>query len=79
MVNIMSRYILRYKGSSAMPAEHLNSIRSTPGLKVLDESPKMLLVDGDESELRKNLKSFPGWSIHPETEYPLPDTRQKLG
>ncbi|MGA8312858.1 MAG: hypothetical protein WB755_22700 [Terriglobales bacterium] len=74
----MSRYILRYGGSQSMPAEHLNSIRSTPGLKVIDESPKMLLVDGEESALREKLKEMPDWSIHAEKGYPLPDTRQKL-
>jgi len=74
----MSRYILRYGGSHSIPTEHLDSIRSTPGLQVIDESPKMLLVDGEESTLRQKLKEMPGWSIHPEQEYPLPDTRQKL-
>jgi hypothetical protein len=75
----MSRYILRYGGSQSVPAEHLDSIRSIPGLKVVDTSPKMLLVDGEESTLREKLKEMPGWSIHPEQGYPLPDTRQKIG
>lgn len=74
----MSRYILRYGGSQAIPTEHSESIRSIPGIKVIDESPKMLLVDGDESSLHEKIKQMPGWSIHPEKEYPLPDTRQKL-
>jgi hypothetical protein len=75
----MTRYVLRYLGSSDVPGEHLDTIRSTPGLKVLDESPKMLLVDGDESALQEKLKNLPEWSIHPEVNYQLPDTRQKLG
>jgi len=38
----------------------------------------MLLVDGEESTLRDKLKEMPGWSIHSEKSYPLPDTREKL-
>ena len=74
----MSRYILRYGGSQAVPPEQLQSIRGTPGLRVLDQSPKMLLVDADESSLRERLKGMPGWSIHPEQGYPLPDTRKRI-
>jgi hypothetical protein len=62
-----------------MPAEHLENIRSTPGLKVVDESPKMLLVEGDEATLSEKLREMPEWSLHPEVEYPLPDTRKKVG
>ena len=74
----MSRYALRYNGPESMPTEHVNAIRSTQGLQVVDESPKMLLVDGNESTLREKLKQMPGWSIHPVQEYKLPDTRQRL-
>ena len=74
----MSQYILQYQGTLPVPAEHLESIRSTPGLKVLDESTNMMLVGGEVSALREKLKQLPGWSINPEMEYPMPDTRQKL-
>jgi hypothetical protein len=74
----MSRYVLRYGGSQSVPPDHLQSIRAIPGLHVLDQSPKMLLVDADESSLRERLKGMPGWSIHPEQAYPLPDTRKKI-
>jgi len=75
----MSQYVLQYHGDSHAPVEHLESIRSTPGLKVIDESPNMMLVGGEVSALREKLKEMPGWSINPEMEYPMPDTRQKLG
>jgi len=61
-----------------MADEHVEDIRSTPGLRLIDQSPKMLLVDGEESALRQKLKGMPGWTMHPESEYPMPDTRQKL-
>lgn len=74
----MSRFVLRYGGSEAMPADHLSAIRSTPGLQVIDESPKMLLVDGEESALQQKLKAMPGWSLHPEQTYQMPDTRKRI-
>jgi len=74
----MSRYILRYGDSKQAPAEHLESIRSTASLRVIDESPRMMLVDADEADLREKIKELPGWSIHPERTYPLPDTRKKV-
>ena len=74
----MSQFILRYGDSSSIPEDHMESIRAIPGLKVIDQSPKMLLVGGDESTLREKLKDMPGWSIHTENAYPLPDTRQKI-
>jgi hypothetical protein len=74
----MSRYILRYGGTESAPTSHVQSILATPGLKVVDQSPKMLLVDGEQSILREKLKEMPGWSLHSEQGYPLPDTRQKM-
>lgn len=74
----MSRYILRYVGSQSAPPEHVESIRATPGLRVLDQSPKMLLVEADEPSLRARLEGMPGWSIHPEQSYPIPDERKKI-
>jgi hypothetical protein len=35
-------------------------------------------VDADEASLRARLEGMPGWSIHPEQSYPLPDTRKKI-
>jgi hypothetical protein len=74
----MGRYILRYSASSPAPSEHVDSIRATPGLKIVDQSPNMLLVDADEPALRKKLQSIPGWSLHSEQGISLPDTRQKI-
>ena len=74
----MGRYILRYGGSSSAPAEHVQSILATPGLQVIDKSPKMLLVDADEAAVREKIRGMPGWSVHPEQQYPLPDTRLKI-
>ena len=74
----MGRYILRYGKASAAPAAHVQSIKATDGIRMLDESPNMLLVDADEGTLRKKLGELQGWSLSPERTIPLPDTRQKI-
>ena len=74
----MGRYILRYGPSSAAPTEHLQDIRQSPGIKVIDETPKMLLVDAEESALREKVKGMPGWSLHSEHGYEIPDTRKTI-
>jgi hypothetical protein len=38
----------------------------------------MILVDGDESTLNEKLKEMPGWSLHPEQTYSIPDARKHL-
>jgi hypothetical protein len=74
----MARFILRYGASAAAPAEHVQNIRAMPGIRVIDQSPKMLLVDADEAALRDKIKSLPGWSVHVEHQIQLPDTRKTL-
>jgi hypothetical protein len=74
----MGRYILRYGKASAAPTAHVQSIKATDGLRLLDESPNMLLVDADEGTLRKKLGELQGWSLSAEKTVPLPDTRHKI-
>jgi hypothetical protein len=74
----MGRYILRFRGAPAAPDAHVQSIAAARGVKVIDKSPNMLLVDGDEAVLRKQLEGMPGWSLHTEQQIPLPDTRHKI-
>jgi hypothetical protein len=74
----MGRYILRYGKAPSAPEEHVQTILSTQGVQVIDKSPNMLLVEGDEAALRKKIDDLQGWSLHPEQQYPLPDTRHKI-
>ena len=75
----MDRFILRFRGTSPRPAEDVNRIRSLRTLTVIDDSsPRMLLVEAPESELRALVDSMPGWIITQEKMIPLPDPRPKL-
>jgi len=73
------RFVVRFTGEAAKPAEDIERIRSLPEVTVLDEaSPRMLLVESDEQPLREVIDSLPDWVLAPEQEIPLPDTRQRI-
>ena len=61
------RFVLYYPGPDPPPCGDQLAIRSTPGLRVLDEeSSRLLLVEAPEAELRKTLTACDGWIIEPE-------------
>jgi hypothetical protein len=77
---IQSNYILKYKGPGQDAADDLKLIRSSNGLKILDDSafPKMLLVSA-HSEIMNQLKnSLLNWLVLPENAIPLPSTKKQL-
>ena len=75
----MDRYILRFRGPSPGLPEDIQRIRSLRRLTVIDDSsPRMLLVEAPESELRALVDSMPGWIMTQEKMIPLPDPRPKL-
>lgn len=75
---IMPRYILRYQHAVQAPEPDLKKIRAALDLKVVDESPRMVLVDGDEEAAKASLLGLFGWTVTPETSTPLPSTRAKI-
>ncbi len=74
----MSRWILRYAGASAPPAEHRETILKDSGVRVVDSSSRMFLVESDQRRLTALLKNLPGWAMSEERSYALPDPRPKL-
>jgi hypothetical protein len=74
----MDRFILRFRGPSPGPAEDIQRIRSLRRLTVIDDSsPRMLLVEAPETELKALVDSMPGWIVTQEKMVPLPDPRPK--
>jgi hypothetical protein len=54
-------------------------IQSTPGLHVVDQSSRMLLVEADESELRDHLAGLDDWRLTIEkSEIRVPDPKPKV-
>jgi len=74
----MSHYIFLFQGTGPKPAEDVAAIRAMPGSTVLDESPRMLLVDAPEAQVQSLAAHMPNWEITPERMYPLPDPRVTL-
>ena len=72
----MSRFILRYKEGDPIPASARQRLLQTPNLKLVDESARMILVEGTSSAV-KTLLTDRDWSATPETEIKVPDTRPK--
>jgi hypothetical protein len=75
----MSRFVLRFRGKGPAPADDIERIRALPKTKVLDNtSPRMLLVEAPEEDLRALVDSLPEWVMTPEKMISLPDPRPKL-
>lgn len=74
----MARYVLRYRGRGPRPAADVGRVGALPGVEIVDDSPRMLLVDGPEKALRAALADLPGWVMSAETAVPLPDVRRRL-
>ena len=74
----VSRYILRYCDGGTPPASDVDRRHGMPGLSIIDStSPKLFLIEATETAIRK-LRELPSWTITPEVQVPLPDTRKKI-
>ena len=61
------RFVLYHRGQETPAADERARIRATPGLRVLDEaSPRLLLVECSEAELRRTLRDLEGWTCERE-------------
>jgi len=74
----LPRFILRYHGEGPAPRDDVARFKGALGITVLDDSPRMLLVDGGEDELRKFLGQTSEWVMSPEASYALPEPHPSL-
>lgn len=71
----MSRYILRYAGTSPRHAESgVDTVEVVvrAGAKVIDDAPDMLLVEANARAARTIAHLLPEWQLNPEAVMPLP-------
>jgi hypothetical protein len=73
----VSRYVLRYRGSGPAPRAELDRVRSDPRLHVVDESPRMLLVEASDADAESLRSELGGWLISEEQIYASIDPRMK--
>jgi hypothetical protein len=66
----MERYVFRFRGPAA-PSDQSAAIKKRA--KVVDSSPKQLLVEGDPSEIDQLATDFPQWTVSKEVRYKIPE------
>ena len=74
----MKRFILRYTGKGEPPHDLAETVRAAPDLDIVEESGRMLLVEGSREDLERIVASRPDWLLAEEAMVPLPDTRKKV-
>ena len=73
----MARFILRFTGPGEVLGEDLARIVALPAAKIIDRSPRMLLVDAPPDGITQLLRDLPNWTMSPETFIATPDPRPK--
>ena len=73
----MSRFVLRYRGKGKYPADTITKIQAV-GASIIEDTDRMLLVDGPELELRDLFAADPDWVLAPELSYKMPDPRKTI-
>jgi hypothetical protein len=67
----MERYVLRFRGSVA-PGDQVKALQRQ--VKVVDSSPKQLLIEADDDQLERLKSDFPEWMVAKEVTYKIPET-----
>jgi len=74
----MERYILRYRGSGPKPDCDVLRVEQEPETKILEETPRMLLVEGSKERIDDLVAGLPDWVASAEQTYALPDPRPRV-
>jgi len=64
--------------ASAAGGEVPAGLRSDERVKIIDETPRLLLIDCPEEVAEQWLARMPGWKMQPERRAKVPDPRPKL-
>jgi len=75
----MKKYILRFTGSGAKPAADVARIRKSGGVTILNESPRMLLVQcATKARAKQLVDHLENWVMSEERTVELPNPRPKV-
>jgi hypothetical protein len=74
----MKQYIVRYTKSASAPQEEKDRVKSFPGVQVVDESSRMLLIQTSPETAAALDAALPDWAVSAEQEYTLPNPRPKV-
>jgi len=73
----MARFIVRYRGKGAKPEGAVQRLREAAGVHVIDETRRMLLVEGPEEVIRSAFGDD-DWVIEAEQVYRIPEPRPSI-
>lgn len=76
----MSNYILQYIGDGTPDTQQVQDIIYACHLRIIDDSlfPQTILLELGENDITAMKPEFgKNWSLTPEKEYRVPDTRRK--
>jgi hypothetical protein len=68
----MPRYVVRSSKGNLSP-EQVAQLKASGKVAIVDESPRMLLVDAGEKDLEEAVASFGDLTVHEEMSYSVPD------
>lgn len=76
----LSRLILRFRGKGVTPLQRAETAIREQGLRVVDQSPRMLLLEGATSPAAVNWlrQALPDWSVSEEKNYSLPNPSPRV-
>lgn len=76
----MARFIVRYAGKGDFPTDACQRLEAAAGVRVVDRSARMLLVEGDDAAIKTAVRAAldASYVVTPEKQTPLPDTREKV-
>jgi hypothetical protein len=74
----MRQYVVRYQGRGPIPDADRAVIRGRPGVTVVDDFGRMVLIRSSEETAGELARLLPGWLVTPEKTVPLPDTRPRI-
>jgi hypothetical protein len=72
------RFIVRYRGKGPAPAAVLERAGLAPGMRVVDQTSRTLLVEGAPEAVQAIFADTDQWLVAPEELCRMPDPRPKV-
>jgi hypothetical protein len=74
----LQSYIVRYTKGTSAPDEEKDRVKAFPDVQVLDESPKMLLIQASPETAAALGGTLPDWLVSAQQEYTIPNPRPQV-
>jgi hypothetical protein len=74
----VTRYILRYRGAGSHSESDLARVLARRRAKVIDHTPRMVLVEGAPDALHAAFDDDPDWLLTPERSIERPDPKPRV-